>query len=121
MNNSITTSIIIQSPPFSSIAGKEAVDLALVCAAFEQQVNLIFSDRGVLHLLNNQGKEGINDKLHDKQLNALAFYDIDTIYVNQQSLKELNLDESQLLKECTIAPAEQINSLVQASQNTVTF
>ena len=48
--NQTTISVIIHSPPFASIAGKEGVDLALVCAAFEQKVNLIFVGSGVLHL-----------------------------------------------------------------------
>lgn len=121
MSTQITTSIIIASPPFNSIAGKEGVDLALVCAAFDQQVNLIFVDSGVLHLSNAQDEKYYLDKMHDKQLGALEFYDVEKIYVEAESLARYQLTEADLIDSVEPVSRAQINQLVNNSNHTVNF
>lgn len=113
--------IIINSPPFASISGKEGVDLALVCAAFEQQVNLVFDGDGILHLLNNQQANAIEDKLHDMQLKALEFYDIDQIFVTQSSLSDRNLVADNLLANCIPIDRQNLKQLIDNSAQVVNF
>ncbi len=118
-SNSIT--VIIESPPFSTIAGKEGVDLALVCAAFEQKVNLIYCGLGVLHLVREQDSDAFEDKLHDKQLGALAFYDIEQIYYATDDLTKISLPEASLIAGCQALTNSEIKTLVDNSTYTVTF
>ncbi|MCW8876991.1 MAG: sulfurtransferase complex subunit TusC [Kangiellaceae bacterium] len=113
--------IIINSPPFSSISGKEGVDLALVCAAFEQKVNLVFDGDGILHLINNQRDKAINDKLHDMQLKALEFYDIDQVFVTKVSLKNRKLTENKLLSNCKAIEQTELKQLIDDSTQVVNF
>lgn len=119
--NQLTTSIIVHSAPFSTIAGKEGVDLALVCAAFEQKVNLIFVGSGVLHLSRNQNADAIDDKLHDKQLGALEFYDIEQVYCETSSLAAFGLDENEIIDNCKVIDKKTISEMLNNSCNTVTF
>ena len=120
-NTNVKTTIIVSSPPFGQIDGKEGVDLALVCAAFELEVNLIFIDEGIFHLIEKQDEAGFSDKLHDKQLKALEFYDIDKIYVELESLARFSITSSSLLKNTQILSSEEINIKVSNSKNTVIF
>ena len=115
------TTIIIESPPFSQIDGKEGVDLALVCAAFDHQVKLIFVDQGIFHLLNNQDSTYFSDKSHDKQLKALSFYDIESIYAEQESLKRFAVAAGSLLSDVQIISSGEVNMLTASSHQTVTF
>ena len=119
LDNPIT--VIINTPPFSSISGKEGVDLALVCAAFEQQVNLVFSGEGVLHLMNNQQDQAISDKLHDMQLKALEFYDIDQIFVIESSLKNRKLNDAHIISNCIVIDEVQLKQLIDNSSQVVNF
>lgn len=121
MQKKLSINIIISNPPIGLIAGKEGVDLALVCAAFDYQVNLIFVDEGVFHLIDKQNAEYFLDKLHDKQLKALAFYDIDCIYVEKQSLFKFDLAQDKLLADCIVIDTAKIKQLVSDGHQTVKF
>ncbi|WP_444998156.1 sulfurtransferase complex subunit TusC [Aliikangiella sp. IMCC44359] len=118
---STTTTIIINSPPFGMINGKEGIDLALVCTAFDQNVYLIFSDEGIFHLLNNQNTEYFNDKNHDKLLKAIEFYDIDKIYVEQESLQRHQLVATHLIDKVELTHQLNIAQMCQQSQHVVIF
>jgi tRNA 2-thiouridine synthesizing protein C len=107
-DSKLVTNILISAPPLASIKGKEGVDLALVCAAFEHQVNLIFVDYGVFHLLEAQNSQHFKDKLHDKQLKALEFYDIDALWVESESLDKFNINTNQLIANCHAISSEAI-------------
>ncbi|MDH5434147.1 MAG: sulfurtransferase complex subunit TusC [Gammaproteobacteria bacterium] len=111
------TTVLIQSPPFNRISGKEGIDLALVCAAFDHQVNLVFIDLGIFHLKNNQLDDMIKDKLHDKQLNALKFYDIENMFVESESLQAHQLQQKNLIDSASLIDRKQINQLCQQSQH----
>lgn len=121
MQNNLSINIIISSPPFGLIDGKEGVDLALVCAAFEQDVNLIFVDEGIFHLIKNQNGDYFADKLHDKQLNALAFYDIESLYAEKESLQRFDLAPTSLLTNTILIDRLKINQFISTAQKTVIF
>jgi len=121
MAATITTTVIIDSPPIGRINGKEGLDLALVCAAFDHQVNLIFVDDGVLHLLDNQDEQFFDDKMHDKQLKALEFYGIESIYAESESVSQFGLSPTTLIESVELINRNQINGLCQNSDHTVTF
>lgn len=117
----VSTTIIISNPPFNAISGKEGVDLALVCAAFDHQVNLIFVDQGVLHLVNNQDGSFFLDKLHDKQLGALEYYEIENLYAENESLARFQLTNKDLLDSVKCISSTKIRQLVNSSTHTVNF
>jgi len=121
MKTNTTISIVISQGPFARISGKEGVDLALVCAAFEQKVNLIFVDEGVFHLVKTQDADAIDDKTHDKQLQALAFYEIEHLYAESQSLRRYSMGHDDLLDAVELRSRDEIRQLCRQSKQTVTF
>lgn len=115
------TTIIIQSPPLSQIAGKEGVDLALVCAAFEHSVKLVFIDQGIFHLLKSQDQDQFGDKLHDKQLKALSFYDIESVHYELDSLQKYQLQPRQLIDSVNAINRETVNQISQQTDHLLIF
>jgi tRNA 2-thiouridine synthesizing protein C len=120
-SRNLATTIIIKSPPFGQIDGKEGVDLALVCAAFEIKVNLVFIDEGIFHLIKKQDESIFQDKYHDKQLKALEFYDINELYVELESLTRFSINSTKLLDNVQIVSSKGINKKISGSNNTVIF
>ncbi|TWX73812.1 sulfurtransferase complex subunit TusC [Colwellia sp. C1TZA3] len=86
-----TIAIINTHAPFSNAAGKEALDAALIFGSYEQATSLFFLGDGVFQLIGDQNASAIEIKDYLKTFSALEFYDIENIYVCQQSLTERSL------------------------------
>ena len=89
-----TIAILNTQAPFSSAAGKEALDAALIFGSYEQATSLFFLGDGVFQVIGDQKASTIGIKDYLKTFSALEFYDIENIYVCQQSLVERNLPEN---------------------------
>ena len=90
-NTDKTIAIINTQAPFSSPAGKEALDAALIFGSYEQATSLFFIGDGVFQVIGNQNADSVETKDYLKTFSALEFYDIENIYLCQQSLTERNL------------------------------
>lgn len=77
--------------PYANSAGKEALDIALIFGSFEQKTALFFQGDGVYQLVSGQDGTLIAVKDYLKTFAALPFYDIEDVYVCQQSLIERGL------------------------------
>jgi len=84
--NEKTLAILNSKAPYSNIAGKDALDIALIFASFEQAPALFFQGDGVWQLKANQDGLLISVKDYLKTFAAFEFYDIEDIYVCQESL-----------------------------------
>jgi len=115
----IKTNIIISHSSFSSSDFKEAIDLGLVCAAFDQQVNLIFVDSGITNLIKNQSAEKVDDKNQVDILKGLEFYDIDNIIIEQESLNMTSIEVSHFIDVVKIISRAEINQLNQNANHLV--
>jgi tRNA 2-thiouridine synthesizing protein C len=88
---------ISRHAPYGSSLAKEALDAVLAAAAYDQDISLLFMDDGVFQLLNNQETKSIHQKNFAMMLSALSYYDIDKIYVHQESLQARQILLSELL------------------------
>ena len=100
--------------PFAHSAGKDSLDIALIFGSFEQPVSLFFQGDGVWQLISRQDGNIISVKDYLKTFAALEFYDIESVYVSENSLQERDLtddfhiDEVQVLS--SIEFAEKLSS-----------
>lgn len=85
--------IINSKAPFSSDYGKDALDVALIFGSFEQKISLFFQGDGVYQLIANQDGRLLAVKDYLKTFSAFKFYDIEDVYVCQQSLVNRQLAE----------------------------
>jgi tRNA 2-thiouridine synthesizing protein C len=85
--------------PYGTVYALESLEVVLIGAAFEQEVQLLFIDDGVYQLTKDQSTEGVGMKNFSKTYAALGDYDVNQIYVDEQSLKDrgLTMDDLQAL------------------------
>ncbi len=112
--------IINRSAPYGSADGLEALDLCLAAASFGQQVNFIFLDDGIFQLLSNQAPNEIEHKNYSKTFAALEFYDVEYIYVCEESLAARNLSTKDLCIEVTLLNKQEIVAMLNTNA-VVTF
>ena len=88
-----------RTAPYGTVYALESLEVVLIGAAFEQEVQLVFIDDGVYQLTKGQSTDGIGMKNFSKTYAALGDYDVNQIYVDEQSLKDrgLTMDDLQEL------------------------
>lgn len=113
--------VIFRKAPAGSAWAREALDLALVGAAFGQKVSLLFMGDGVFQLLEQQNPKLIGQKGTQAMMQALPMYEIDNLYVEGHSLAERGLDLEQLAVNCQVLNADEMPKLLQQHQQVFNF
>ena len=88
--------LICRHAPYGQSLAREALDVALTAATFDQPVAMLFMGDGVLQLVKSQRPAAIAQKALDKQLAALPLYDVETIYVEAEALLARGLTPADL-------------------------
>ena len=83
--------------PYGTIYALESLEVVLIGAAFEQDVALAFLDDGVFQITKGQATEEIGMKNFSPTYKALGDYDVNKIYVEQESLDARGLTVDDLL------------------------
>lgn len=96
MTNTLSkfTAILNSKAPYSNTAGKDALDIALIFGSFEQPTSLFFQGDGVWQLMQGQNGTIISVKDYLKTFAAFEFYDLEDIYVCQESLIQRGLTDN---------------------------
>ena len=101
---------ISRHAPYGSSLAKEALDAILAASAYDQELSILFMDDGVFQLLKNQNSYAIAQKSFASMLPALELYDINNIYIHDESLKargitthDLVLDDTQILDNAAVS------------------
>ena len=81
---------LLRHPPRTGLRAAETLDRLLTFAAFDQAVSLLFLDDGVYQLSAGQQDAAGAPVLSDL-LGALAFYGVETVWVESESLAERGL------------------------------
>ena len=111
--------LIINQSTFAGSHFKESIDLALVCAAFDHQVNLIFQHDGLYNLVNSQQSMIIGEKSQVDLLKGLSFYDIENVYADIDSMQTRSLGIENLLIDVKLLNASELNRLNQQADQVV--
>lgn len=83
--------------PYGTIYALESLEVVLIGAAFEQDVALAFLDDGVFQITKGQATDEIGMKNFSPTYKALGDYDVNQIYVEQESLDARGLTIDDLL------------------------
>ncbi|MBL4815057.1 MAG: sulfurtransferase complex subunit TusC [Shewanella sp.] len=113
--------IVFRRAPHGTPHGREALDLALLSASFEQDVSLIFVDEGVLHLMPDQQPETAGAKDYIATFGALELYDIETVLACQSSLERFGLANSELTISVERVTSNNITEQLQAADEVLVF
>ncbi len=83
--------------PYGTVYALESLEVVLIGAAFEQDVQLLFMDDGVFQLAKGQDTKGIEMKNFSPTWSALGDYDVTKFYVSKESLEERGLTVDDLM------------------------
>ncbi|MEH6455154.1 MAG: sulfurtransferase complex subunit TusC [Cocleimonas sp.] len=83
--------------PYGTVYALESLEVVLISAAFDQDVSVAFIDDGVYQITKGQDTTGINQKNFSKAYKALGDYDINKLYVEEESLAERGLTKDDLM------------------------
>ena len=123
MNSTNTKRIILvcRKAPYGNALAREALEIALAAAVYDQNLAIVFCGDGVWQLLENQNTETINSKNQQKLLSAFAMYDIDEIYVEDNALHSRNISPEELSIEATIINQKTIAALFDSADILLNF
>lgn len=83
--------------PYGSIYALEGLEVALIGAAFDQEVSMAFVDDGVYQLKSGQDTSQSDMKNFSPAYKALGDYDITRLYVEKESLEARGLSVDDLM------------------------
>lgn len=83
--------------PYGTIYAWESLEVVLIGAAFDQEVNLMFIDDGVYQLVKGQDTTGIGMKNFSPTYRTLGDYEVKNIYVDANSLAARGLTQDDLV------------------------
>jgi tRNA 2-thiouridine synthesizing protein C len=84
--------------PYGTIYAWESLEVVLIGAAFDQEVNLMFLDDGVYQLTKGQDTKGIGMKNFSPTYRTLGDYEVKNIYVDRDSLQARGLTQEDLVQ-----------------------
>ncbi|GAB4213607.1 MAG: sulfurtransferase complex subunit TusC [Rhodoferax sp.] len=107
--------------PYGTIYALESLEVVLITATFDQDVSLVFMDDGVYELAKGQQTKGIGIKNFSPSYRALEGYDIEKLYVDQDSLTQRGLTEADLLVPVEVLNAQQMGELMAQQDVVLSF
>ena len=113
--------IINRQAPHGSSTAREALDLTLAISAFNESLSVFFIGDGVYQLLAKHQADLILQKDFQPMLLMLELYDVENVYVCQQSLVERNISVDQLVIKTTLLNTEEINEHLQLQHQLMSF
>ncbi len=84
-----------RTAPHGSVYAQEGLEVALIGAAFDQDVSMAFIDDGVFQIKSGQDTSATGMKNFSPAYQALGDYEITRLYVERESLEArgLNVDD----------------------------
>jgi tRNA 2-thiouridine synthesizing protein C len=107
--------------PYGTIYALESLEVVLITATFDQDVSLVFIDDGVYELMKGQQTKDIGIKNFSPSYRALDGYDVEKLYVDQASLEQRGLSESDLLVPVEVLDAQQMGELMTQQDVILSF
>ena len=89
--------IISRHAPYGNSIAREAIDIALAGAVYDQDISYLFMDDGVFQLLKNQQSQKIDQKNISTTLKALPIYGVENIYAHEESLNKRGITVDELI------------------------
>lgn len=110
-----------RTAPHGTVYALESLEVVLITAAFDQDVSLVFIDDGVWQLKKGQQTKGIETKNFSPTYRALEGYDIEKLYVEQESLAARGLSADDLLVDVQVLPAAELTALMAEQDVVLSF
>ncbi|MEE9319629.1 MAG: sulfurtransferase complex subunit TusC [Granulosicoccus sp.] len=107
--------------PHGTVYALESLETVLIGAAFDQDVTMLFIDDGVYQIKKDQQPESLEFKNFSKTYRALEMYDVEKLFVEQESLSERGLSKDDLLVDVEIISREAVVDLMEKQDVVLSF
>jgi len=112
---------VFTTAPYTSSAGQEGLDAALIGAAFEVDVSVLFLHDGVFQLKRGQDTSESMLKQTTKTFGALKDFGIENVYVHDLSLLARGLEPTALMIDTQLLDSGGVQDLLQRQFRVFTF
>lgn len=99
----MSTLIIVDQSPYGSWEGREALDMALSLAAFDQPVSLLFSGAGVNWLRKGQDAAKVQQKSVERNLAAAPIFGVEALLADRAACKHYGLARTGLIDQASLS------------------
>lgn len=106
---------ILRHPPCEGACIRESLDMMMTVAAFAQAVRVLFLDDGVYLLKSGQCSDNTDIKPTAPLFKALELYDVEGLWVEQESLLDRGLNGTNLIVPVYTLPRKEIASFISAA------
>ena len=110
-----------RSASYGSTNGRESLDALLALSAFNESLSVFFIGDGVYQLLENQDPTAILQKHYQPMFKMLDLYDIENIYVCEESLKDRNISPKQLIIDVLTLSNAQLKETISQQDQLIGF
>jgi tRNA 2-thiouridine synthesizing protein C len=112
--------LVLTQSPFTSYAGQDAQDMAMVLGTFEIPTALFFMSDAVNQLRKLDPKKmAIKD--FTKTFSALPFYDVEDLYVCREDLQQRQIQETSLTEDFQILDKGDLVQKLSQYQRVIRF
>lgn len=113
--------LIARQAPYGNTLARSALDAALAGAAFDRAPTLLFMGDGVLQLLGDQDAAELGTRTHGRVLDSLPLYDIETFYVDGETLARYGVDPDNLPSGARVVDDAAIRGLLGEHDHILSF
>jgi tRNA 2-thiouridine synthesizing protein C len=107
--------------PYGTVYALESLEVVLIGAAFEQDVSMVFMDDGVFDIVKGQDTASVDMKNFSPTYRALEMYDVEKLYVEQESLSARGLTEEDLIVPVEVMSSSEIRDLMETQDVILSF
>jgi tRNA 2-thiouridine synthesizing protein C len=111
----------MRKAPYGSVYTAEGFRTIMGIAVFEMDISVIFMDDGVFTLLKEQDPTQFDMKPLGDGFPMLKDFDVEKIYVHDESLAERGLTADDLVMEVEIIDGAQIANLLETAGTVLPF
>ena len=112
---------LFRSAPHGNASGREGLDAVLACSAYCETLSVFFSGDGVFQLLSGQSTDGILSRNYSLTFKAFEIYDIESVFVCADSLRQRGIMIEQLMLPVRVLERNAWQIEWQACQKILTF
>ena len=107
--------------PYGTVYALEGLEVVLIGSAFEQDISMVFVDDGVYQLKKGQDTGDSDMKNFSPTFRALEMYDVENLYVEEESMQQRGLNIEDLLVPVEVLSSSQIASLMEEQDVLLNF
>ena len=112
--------LVFRHAPYGNALAREGLEAALACGAMGAKTSVLYMNEGVWQLLEPQNSTAIDCKNQTAMASALPLYDVDAIWVDEDSLKQRNLTISDV-NAGTIIDRTRVQALFASNKSILSF